>query len=213
MKTLFIEAKYTGKISLTNEAVSHIPNRIGLLTTVQFAFQIEDIKSQLIGKKVIVPKGKQKHYAQVLGCDVSASEAIKDKVDAFLYIGSGEFHPLGIALKTGKTVFCFNPLTSEFSEINQKDVENHKKRKKGALIRLISSKSVGILVSTKPGQANLKKAIELKEKLTDKDCYIFAFDTLNIPELENFNFIDCWINTACPRIEGRGIIGSDEITF
>jgi len=113
MKTLFIEAKYTGKISLTNEAVSHIPNRIGLLTTVQFAFQIEDIKSQLIGKKVIVPKGKQKHYAQVLGCDVSASEAIKDKVDAFLYIGSGEFHPLGIALKTGKTVFCFNQANSQ----------------------------------------------------------------------------------------------------
>jgi len=58
------------------------------------------------------------------------------------------------------------------------------------------------LITTKPGQNNLKKALELKsnDKYKDKNFYFFLDDTVNFAELENFNFIDCWINTACPRI-------------
>ena len=37
------------------------------------------------------------------------------------------------------------------------------------------------------------------------------FNTLNIEELENFPDIDCWINTACPRIEGKNIINMDVV--
>ena len=53
------------------------------------------------------------------------------------------------------------------------------------------------MITTKPGQNNLKKALELK---ADKNIYYFLDDTINFAELENFNFIDCWVNTACPRI-------------
>jgi diphthamide biosynthesis enzyme Dph1/Dph2-like protein len=61
---------------------------------------------------------------------------------------------------------------------------------------------VGILVTTKPGQ-NQSKGVELlREKLekAGKQVFIFLADEINFGSLENFNFIEVWINSACPRI-------------
>jgi diphthamide biosynthesis enzyme Dph1/Dph2-like protein len=46
----------------------------------------------------------------------------------------------------------------------------------------------------------MKKINELKKKYKDKKFYMFAFDTLQASYLDNFPFIQCWVNTACPRI-------------
>jgi len=50
-------------------------------------------------------------------------------------------------------------------------------------------------------------------KRKDKKYYLFAFDTLQANELENFPFIDCWVNTACSRIadEKSNIVNIDDI--
>ena len=63
-----------------------------------------------------------------------------------------------------------------------------------------SAKVIGVYVTTKPGQQQLKKAKELEEKYPDKNFYYFVSDNLNIGEMENFPFVEMWINTACPRI-------------
>jgi len=205
MKQLFIEAKAkVDRISLAKKDINRLPKRIGIVSTVQFIDCIKDVK-RILGKnkkKCVVGNGRMKYKAQVLGCEFSAAEKIKDKVDAFLYIGSGEFHPLGIALNTDKKVFCFNPSFNSFSEIKEKEIEKIRKKRKAALIKFISSKRVGILVSTKSGQQNLKQAIKLKKRLKEKgkEGFIFIFNTLDKSQLENFNFIECWVNTACPRI-------------
>jgi len=78
------------------------------------------------------------------------------------------------------------------------------------LMKFYSADNIGILVSTKPGQNNLKEAIELKKKLK-KNCYIFVSDMINEAELENFPFIQAWVNTACPRIEGKNIVNAEDI--
>ena len=67
-------------------------------------------------------------------------------------------------------------------------------------MKFLEATEIGILVSLKPGQNNFKKAIELKTQLKDKNCFIFVFDTLDFNQVENFPFIQCWINTACSRI-------------
>ena len=205
MKTLFIESKFKGKINLNKIKIDKLPKKIGLITSVQFTDYIKKIKNFLEqnNKKIFVAKGNQKHPAQILGCDLSAGEKINSKVDAFLYIGDGRFHPLGLAMKTSKDVFSFNPLNNHFSKIKKDEINNHKKTLRIKKIRFISAENIGILVSTKPGQNKLKKALQIKNKLEKKDkkCYIFCFDTLNLNELENFPFIDFWVNTACPRIE------------
>ena len=81
-------------------------------------------------------------------------------------------------------------------------------QQKGALLKFLSSKEVGIIVSTKPGQEKLKKAFELKNKLKDKNCHVFLADTIDPAEFENFPFIECWVNTACPRFadEKKGVV-------
>ena len=142
---------------------------------------------------------------------------IQDKVDAFLYIGSGEFHPLGVAMITNKDVFTFNPVTSVFSKLNKENIEKYNKNKKIKKIKFLSADNIGILVSTKPGQYSYRKAVEIKNKIEKKgkNCYIFVFDTLDAREMENFPFIDFWVNTACPRIaddkDKKNVIGMEEL--
>lgn len=217
MKTLFIESKYQGKINLNKIKTDKLPKNIGLITTVQFVDNLNQIKNYLIkcNKKVFVEKGNQKYPAQILGCDLSAGKKIKNKVEAFLYIGDGRFHPLGLAIKTNKDVFCFNPFNNHFSKIKKQEIADYNQTLKVKKIKFLSAENLGILVSTKPGQNNLKKALNLKKQLEKKDkrCYIFISDTLNLNELENFPFIDFWVNTTCPRIEedSNKIINFEEI--
>ncbi len=215
MKMLFIEAKYKGNIELGKGTIDKLPENIGLVTTVQFAEQLKDIKKQLEkqNKKIFIGKGKQIYEGQILGCDISSAEKIKDNIDCFLYIGSGQFHPLALT-KTKKKIFTFNPLTKIFKELSKQEIENYLKRRKGAYLKYLSSKNIGIIVSTKPGQKKLKEAIELKEKLgkKGKNSYIFIADDIDVNQLENFPFIDCWVNTSCPRIveDKKGIIDIGE---
>ena len=96
MKIMMVEGRYKGNIDLSNLDLSLIPKKIGLSTTVQFLDYVDEIKEYLQkqGISVFVDKMKQKYEGQLLGCDQGAAVKIKDNVDAFLYIGTGIFHPL-----------------------------------------------------------------------------------------------------------------------
>src|SRR3989344_1851597 len=204
MKTIFMPAKYNGKIELDKIPLEKLPKKLGLVTTAQFLDAAQE-------------KKKQKNPGQLLGCDVGAATKIQNEVDAFLYIGSGEFHPLGVALNTSKEVFTFNPITSAFSRLDKKEVESYKKNKKIRYAKFLHADNIGILVSLKPGQYSYKKAEEIRNKLSSegKNAFIFVFDTLDSNELDNFPFIDFWVNTACPRIaddkDKKNVIDMSEI--
>lgn len=191
MKTLFISAKSLVPITEVIKKVK-LNGKIGLVSSIQFLSQLPEAK-RLIKNSVIC--------GQVLGCNASCT-ADKD-IDVILYIGSGTFHPIRIALETNKPVYIANPNTNEFSRLDNSLIESYKKNIKGKQIRYLNSEKKGILISIKPGQYN-KEALNLKG-------YKFLFDTLNISELENFRDIECWINTACPRIEGKNVINLEDL--
>jgi len=197
MKTLFIEAKYSKPIKLSKEIIGKLPKKIGLVSSIQFIDSLPIIKKQL-GKENI----KAIIAGQILGCNVKTAEKVKNKVDAFLYIGDGQFHPLGIATKTKKQVFTLSPFNNKFKKIQKQDTENYEKRKKAAYIKFLHADTVGILVSTKPGQYyNIDKLKQLENKYKQKKFYTFISDTIDYKQFDNFPFIQAWINTACPRIE------------
>jgi 2-(3-amino-3-carboxypropyl)histidine synthase len=175
---------------------------MGLVTTVQFIDFIDEIKKYLEanGKTIFIDKIKQKYAGQLLGCDIGGAEKIKDNVDAFLYIGTGIFHPFGIALNIDKDVFCYDPVNAALSKIDRAEVEKYNKRRRAAYFKFLEAEEIGILVSLKPGQNNFRKALGLKRQLKEKNCYVFAFDTLDFNQIENFPFVQCWVNTACSRI-------------
>ena len=202
MKIMMVEGRYKGEIDLSNLDANALPKKIGLATTVQFLCYVDGIKKflQSKDKEIFVDKMRQKYEGQLLGCDQGAAQKIKDEVDAFLYVGTGVFHPLGIAINIDRDVFCYDPLHAVMSKIDRKQAEKYNAKRKGAYLKFLEAREIGFLVSLKPGQNNFKKAVEWKSRLQGKNCYIFAFDTLDFNQIENFPFIECWVNTACNRI-------------
>lgn len=200
MKTIFIEAKHPGKIELPPTLVRALPERIMLFTTVQFISNVDAWKKSLeqAGKKVKLIKPEHaKHEGQLLGCSI---KRFKADFDAFLYVGDGLFHPKALMLKNDKPVFAFDPFSRKFLRIDEKEVERMRKRMTGALTKFIASKEIGVLISTKPGQNRMKQAYELEKRYPDKNFYLLLSNTVDFSELENYPFIECFVNTACPRI-------------
>jgi 2-(3-amino-3-carboxypropyl)histidine synthase len=173
--------------------------KIGLVSTLQFLDSLEKARKYLEekGKTVKIGKGRFNH-GQILGCDVSAAKAIEKDVESFLCIGSGHFHPLGLAMQTEKPVFF---LDVEKSEVSIVDKKKFLKQKYAAIALAKDAKTFGILVSVKPGQLNLKLAKEIKKKLEEKGkkAYILVFNEIKPEKLIGLD-LDCYVNTACPRI-------------
>jgi 2-(3-amino-3-carboxypropyl)histidine synthase len=173
--------------------------RIGLVSTLQFLDSLEKARKYLEEKGKIVKIGKGKfNQGQILGCDVSAAKSIEKDVDAFLYIGSGNFHPLGLAMQTEKPVYF---LDVEKGEVTVVDKEKFLKQKYAAIAIAKDARTFGILVSVKPGQLNLKLAKEIKKKLEakGKKAYLLVFNEIKPEKLIGLE-LDCYVNTACPRI-------------
>lgn len=176
--------------------------KIGLVTSLQFVKAMNKVKEYLEknGKEIFVNK-TLKYPGQILGCCVYAAEAIQDRVDAFLYVGAGKFHPLGVAINVDKPVFS---LDLEKNEIINLEEEKMKYLKKKAWhdSQLEDAKTVGILVSWKKGQNRIDEARKLKKELEKKGkvVAILAFDRVTKEKLEGLKF-DALVNMICPRFD------------
>jgi 2-(3-amino-3-carboxypropyl)histidine synthase len=200
MEKLFIEAKSNIAISLSSDLISLLPPKIALATTVQFIHSLPSIKKQLKDKKVTLVKGIHSLYpGQVLGCD-ALGVSKKLNADCILYIGTGRFHPLALAYKYNIETITYDPFTAQKEVITAAEIDQFQKRKIAAITRFFSSEIIGIIKTTKKGQSASKKIIEQLKKDYNKEYYEFISDEVDFLQLNNFNFIDCWVNTACPRI-------------
>ncbi len=179
--------------------------KIGLLTSVNYIDSLDKAKKYLeeeAGKSCFLVKGdKTKYPGQILGCDVSAALKIDKKVDCFLFIGSGEFHALGVFLKTSKPLFYLKREKQDLVQVQKAEMDKFLRQVYSTKALFNECKKVGILVSTKKGQANPEKAIEIKNKLEEKGkkATIFAMDFV-LPERLLGMDLDCYVNCACPRI-------------
>ncbi|PIN68892.1 hypothetical protein COV93_07625 [Candidatus Woesearchaeota archaeon CG11_big_fil_rev_8_21_14_0_20_43_8] len=186
MDIMFVSAKAQVELGLVD--FSNVPDSCGLVSTLQYKHLLSLLQKRLTGSVIL---------GQVLGCNQDV--CLDTDVSCFLYVGTGRFHPLGIAARTGKKVFCFNPLDSSVTEISSDDVSVFEKKMKRAASLFLSKDKIGILVSTKSGQM-MKNIPDLEKRYPDKKFYTFACSTLDFSELENFSFVDLWVNTMCPRI-------------
>lgn len=200
MKTLFIEAKSNIKITIPKKYIDQLPQEIALFTTIQFSDNIPAIVQEIeaTGRTVKLLSGKHtKKPGQILGCEFLEYDA-----EAFLYVGDGKFHPEAIMVQNHGPVFQYNPFDNSFKQLNRAEIEKLIKQHKAAMMKFLSCDHIGVIVSTKPGQGFLKRALQFKEKLEQKgkSVYMFICDTLDFNQIENFPFVECWVNTACPRI-------------
>ncbi|MEM3126775.1 MAG: diphthamide synthesis protein [Candidatus Woesearchaeota archaeon] len=210
MKVVFLHAgSDKNVVPVLEKSLSKLPKRVGLVTNIQY---VEQLKK---AKEFLEQKGKKVEIAgQVLGCDARPALKISDKIDAFLFIGSGEFHPIEVMVETDKKIVLANPETLEVKELSKTEAEKIAKRKKAMLSKFLLAKHIGIIVSIKPGQINLKQAVMLKKRLKkmNKIGYVFICDEIMEDHLTNFSFIESWINTACIRIpDEKNMLNIDDL--
>ena len=212
---MLVEAFYKKPIQLSKEALAALRpfRKIALFGSVQFiklGIVIDQLKKE--NKKILASHGKRTSGDfQLLGCDCfQDSFSDKDlfkKADIILYIGDGLFHPKALLFcqlgsKNPKDIIIFDPINNAVKKITRKDIEAQIKKYKANLITFMAAEKIGILVSTKTGQSYLKNALLLKKglKAKGKESFIFADDTIDLSQMENFPFVEAWVNTACPRI-------------
>ena len=203
VKTIFLPAKSDVGALKVVKKLDLPKKKIGLVSTIQFLDQLEEVRAYLEKRGFEAEIG-----GQVIGCNVS--NVLKTKSEVYVYIGSGEFHPLEIVEKTKKEVYVVNPLSGKFSKLTKKDLEALEKKKRGKIAKFLHSEKIGVLVSTKPGQENLKSALNLVKKLK-KEAHVFVVNEVDVNKLEDFNDIEFWVNTACPRIEGKNVISLRDV--
>jgi 2-(3-amino-3-carboxypropyl)histidine synthase len=220
--------KYAKKINLPNSIIDKLPERLMLFSSVQFLHHLSDIEKQLesCGKKILQVKSKNFLYdgmisdkGQLLGCNMETFDAKnttlhEEDFDAFLYIGDGVFHPQALLVNNRKDIYCYDPKSGKLNVLKKEMHDEIEKRTRGRVLKFLTSKNIGIIVTTKRGQDNSKRAELLKKnilkKWPDKNVFMLLCSELNFSELENFNFVEVYINTACSRIGHDDTIRSEK---
>ena len=181
-----------------------LPKRVGLVTTTQYRHWLPKIRERLEAKGHVVrigdPDRRVAYAGQLLGCDYHTATVIEADVDGYLYIGTGDFHPLGVAILIDKPVIIADP--ERGTARNLAEVKDRILRQRHAAIARARDAAVfGIIVSKKIGQLRMEIARELKT-LAEKhgrQASIFLMDLVSPEFLEGYR-VDAWVNTACPRI-------------
>ena len=191
MKKIFIPvvSKLNNLPETFSSFLNGLPNEIALFYSIQFKDLAEEILLKLNSKKSI------SFISQVLGC---SKPKIPRKTEAILLVGNGRFHAISLSYESKLPVYLYD--NGNFVKITKNEVDKLISMEKAAFLNYLSSEKVGILVSTKPGQERLKKALEFKESLENKKGYIFISNEINASEFENFS-LRSYVNTACPRMD------------
>ncbi len=199
---IFLEARMKDDLKEVTSKAAQIlkARRVGVTTTIQHVHKLgqalEALKEHGIQGTIGPSGGRIAQAGQVLGCNYSGARALD--VEEYLFIGTGKFHPLGIALATGKRVVIADPVSGEVSEI---DTDPMLRRRFGAITRAREAKRFAILVSKKPGQKRMDLAVQLKAlgQSRGKEMFLVYLDNIEPDRLLNLG-AEAAVSTACPRV-------------
>ncbi len=178
-------------------------DRLGVVTTAQHMEQIDDVIDWLDDHGFDAVKGETgsrvTNQGQVLGCDAGAALAIRDEVDAFLYIGSGRFHPEQIA-KHGKT-YVLDPVQNALYELEDAlSQDEYLQQQYARVLKHKDTEKWGVIATIK--EQNPEPVVEhVRTTLEEhgKEVYVFVGDRIAEGDFNGFG-IDIFVNTACPRM-------------
>jgi len=184
-------------------AEAQLPRRLGLVASVQHLDLVEPLVAALArrGYETRVGSGDRRlaYPGQALGCNYTGAEVVAKEVDAFLFLGTGQFHPVGLAFAVDRPVYALDPLRGEIERPIDRAALIRKRQLLVAGVR--DARRWGILVSTFTGQNRSPTALALQERARarGRDAELLLFDRLDGRDLEGRAF-DAYVSTACPRI-------------
>ena len=205
--TIYVEARATVNVNdAVEKALQLLENwrKIGLVTTVQHVQNLDEVRENLLraGKTVVIgDSGHLSYSGQVIGCDYSNAKSIAKDVEAFLFIGGGRFHALGVALSTSKPTVVADPYEKRAYSVDR-EAERILRQRWASIEEARESKNFAVLVGLKPGQKRLEEAQRVRQKLEEKGkiAFLFAVKEITPEVLMEFPTVDAYVNTACPRI-------------
>src|SRR5271157_666800 len=195
-RIVFME--YYHEVDVDRAVINALPllgRKVGVVTTVQHIHKLNEITRILMSadKEPIVAEGDSRiaYPGQVLGCNFSA---VPGDVDSILYVGSGNFHPMGMKLANKVPVVAADPFTGEARLV---DVDKVMKQRYAVMAKAMDAKKWGIIIGMKSGQQRLELAKHLKELAGD--AVLISIKEVTPERLLAFK-VDAFVSTACPRI-------------
>ena len=202
--TIFVEAFANIDIKENlNQCLDELKDysRIGLVTTTQHLHLLNEIKDYLEdnGKEVVLGSSKSTRKGQVLGCNFSSIKNLDAEI--FLFIGSGNFHPLGINLFSNTPVLALDPYNNELRKMDEY-ADRILRIRFARITKARTAEKWGIIVSSKEGQYRMNLAKEIKKILEEQgmEAYIILMDNVSPDALLPYLELDAFVVSACPRI-------------
>ena len=202
--TFFVPVRHTGELTLSKKAISELkeilPRKIGVVTTAQHLHMInsagEILDKEGFDTSVTTGGPRLAAAGQLLGCNSSAARKLK--VDGYLYIGTGLFHPLTVALSTGKAVACLEPHNGT---VTVADPRPFLKQRYAAMSVATDAKRWAILVSNQIGQKRIELADKIEELLIENGKETIMIGSMHQSHDQLLGLgIDAAVITACPRL-------------
>ena len=205
--TVYLEARANITVSdVVKKSASLLSkySKISLATTVQHVQMLDEAREILVraGKTVVIGDAGQTNYpGQVLGCDYSNVKSVANDVEAFLFVGGGRFHALGIALATSKPTIVADPYENRAYSISD-ETQKILKQRWASIEEAKHAKTFGVIIGLKPGQKRLEDGLNVKEiaEKNGKTSFLFSIREILPEALMEFPSVDAYVNTACPRI-------------
>ncbi len=204
---IYIEAK--ASVSLKSAVKKALPllkqwKKIGLVTTIQHINMLAEARTALLdaGKTVLIgDAGSLRHSGQVTGCNYSNAVSVAKEADAFLFVGGGVFHALGVGLATSKPTVAADPYERRAFSVDE-EAKKILKQRWTSIREAEKTRCFGVLIGLKIGQRRVDEALSVKKKLEKKgkSVTLMALREVTSEALMEFPSLEAFVNTACPRI-------------
>jgi 2-(3-amino-3-carboxypropyl)histidine synthase len=206
LPTYFVEMRHPGgdATALADTLVDHhLPSPLGLVASVQHLDLVAPFEAaaRQRGIEFLTGEGDRRlaYPVQALGCNYTSAEQVADRVKGFVFLGTGQFHPRGLAFAVDRPVWSLDPLTGRLEAPIERAALIRERLLMIALCR--DAKKWGVLVSTFAGQNRSPTALALirKARARGLEAEALVFGRLDPADLLGRDF-DAYVNTACPRI-------------
>jgi 2-(3-amino-3-carboxypropyl)histidine synthase len=214
-RIVYIPAYYKSTLSPTEEEqIAGILSergikRVGILGTIQHARLIPVIAERLQSRGIHAMIGKPRYswmeQGQILGCEVSAAEAVNDSVEGFLVVAGGYFHATGVYLATGKPVIIYDPYRGIVEDYTRKAYSVLAKRYYMIEEAKEKGRRVGIIMGTTPGQyrpAIVGRLVTEGSRMGYQHTLLVSryLDMDRLISIDNGLGLDFYVVTSCPRL-------------
>ncbi|PCN49987.1 diphthamide biosynthesis enzyme Dph2 [Candidatus Geothermarchaeota archaeon ex4572_27] len=207
LKVLYVEAQVDAPIAgLVEEALRLVDGgSIGVVGLVQHAHRLREAVEAIerAGRRAVLPqpKGRAKWPGQVIGCDYSTARSVAGEVDAFIYVGGGLMHPVGVALSTGRRVVAVDPVAGRVEDV-AREVRRLLAVRASKISEASEAEVFGVVVGLRPGQYRPGLADRVAEELARAGRRAFRLACRELsPSIEAcFPEVEAFVVTSCPLI-------------